>query len=128
MNAPFRNDMIAMALANLFGVAEKASADERPEFTSSAKGPEDMIKDSTQRAGFAHYDKIATSRQGTILMVSEPIWVLRIPEGGTRLVEPGLWLRVKHETAGLWCEAAIDGKVQTVVINPEDFGALDIEP
>jgi len=61
-------------------------------------------------------------------MVCEPIRVQLMLAGNSIEVEPGLWLRVKFNGGGLWCEAAIDGKVQTVVVNAEDFGALDPTP
>lgn len=82
----------------------------------------------TQRAAFEHHDRIAESPPGSVLMVCEPIRVQRMPHGNMIRAEPGLWLRVKFVTGGLWCEAAIDGKVQTIVVSAEDYGALDERP
>jgi hypothetical protein len=79
----------------------------------------------SQATTFAHHDMIAGLPYGSVVMVSEPIRVQRLPQGSMIQAVPGMWLRVKFLGGGLWCEAAIDGKVTTVVVNAPDFGSLD---
>lgn len=78
-----------------------------------------------EKALFAHHDAIASARSGEILMVCEPIVAHMI--FASRMVDLpiGSSLRVRHHTGILWCDAAIDGKVQTVVINKEYFSCLE---
>jgi len=82
---------------------------------------------ATQRDTFIHHDLIANAKPGTVLMVSEPIMIQYMKRDDHQLhqAEAGLFLRIKFNGGGLWCEAAIDGQVITVVVNNEDFGSLD---
>jgi hypothetical protein len=77
---------------------------------------------------FAHHDKIACAPYGSVLILAEPLSVQRMPDGNCVQMQAGEWLRVKFNGGGLWCEAAIDGRAQTVVVNDEDFGALEPKP
>jgi hypothetical protein len=73
---------------------------------------------------FAHHDLIAATKPGSVLMVCEPVEAVS-NHGGTITLEAGLWLRVKFMAGCLWCEAAVDGRVETITIWARDFGALE---
>lgn len=79
-------------------------------------------------ATFAHHDKIAATPRGAVLICAEPTTAQLMPDGNRIPLPQGTWLRVKLSSAGLWCEAAIDGAVRTVIVSPEDFGALEQKP
>lgn len=79
-------------------------------------------------ATFPPHDKIAATPRGAVLICAEPTTGQLMPAGHRIPLPQGTWLRVKFESGGLWCEAVIDGAVRTVVVNPEDFGALEVKP
>jgi hypothetical protein len=80
----------------------------------------------SQAETFAHFDKIAAVKPGTVLLVCEPIktWY-----GGTpHDLGPGLWLRVLDiGIMGLYAQVAIDGRVLDVRISNADFTSLEIK-
>ena len=78
---------------------------------------------------FAHHDLIASAPSGAVLIVAEPVrGQFILIDAQYRDIPTGTWLRVKHRTGGLWCEVAWDGRIETVVIDSRDFGALEMKP
>lgn len=76
---------------------------------------------------FSHFDKIAQSAPGTILMAAEPCSVVDLHAGGLINLPVGTSLRVRSNIGGLQGQVALaGGAVKNVSLREEDFHRVDV--
>lgn len=75
---------------------------------------------------FDHHDKIAETKEGDFLIVSEPFSIFNCDEGGVVDLVKGNRLRAMHNVAGIRCKFAKDGKVINVCLAERHFHCVNI--